>query len=196
MRPAVSFAFIRRTRDVRKRSGIECKEKSAMTAIHQRITPFLWFHNQAEEAAAFYCSIFPNSRIATVVRYPKEAAQSTGMTEGVAMTVGFELDGQHFTALNGGPHFKFNEAVSLVVHCDSQEEVDRYWDALSDGGDPAAQRCGWLKDRYGLSWQIVPDEMIEMFTDPDSERVRRGTAAMMQMKKIDLDVLRRAAAGA
>jgi predicted 3-demethylubiquinone-9 3-methyltransferase (glyoxalase superfamily) len=174
----------------------ESKENTVMPTVQQRITPFLWFDTQAEQAAQFYCSIFPNSRIVKVTRYTREAAQPTGMKEGAAMTVGFELDGQRFAALNGGPHFKFNEAVSLVVHCASQQEVDHYWNALAAGGDPRAQQCGWLKDRYGLSWQVIPDEMIELLTHADPQRARRATAAMMQMKKIDLQTLRKAAAGA
>ncbi|MGH8163522.1 MAG: VOC family protein [Rhodanobacteraceae bacterium] len=164
-----------------------------MTTRFQRITPFLWFDTQAEEAANFYVSIFDDSMILGATRYSKESAQASGQPEGSAMTVAFQLEGQDFTALNGGPVFKFNEAVSLVVHCASQDEVDRYWDRLTQDGDPGAQRCGWLKDKFGLSWQIVPDEMITLIGNPDSGKSRRAVAAMMQMKKIDLDVLRKAA---
>ncbi|MGE5242195.1 MAG: VOC family protein, partial [Bacteroidota bacterium] len=128
----------------------------------QKITPFLWFDGKAEEAANFYTSIFKNSKIVSVARYGDEAAKASGMPKGTAMTVAFELDGQKFVALNGGPHFKFTEAVSFVVNCQTQEEVDHYWENLSAGGDEKAQQCGWLKDKYGLSWQIVPTVMVEM----------------------------------
>jgi predicted 3-demethylubiquinone-9 3-methyltransferase (glyoxalase superfamily) len=165
-----------------------------MSAIAQRITPFLWFDDQAEEAAAFYTSIFKNSKILSTTRYTKEAEQAAGRSAGSVMTVVFQLDGQEFTALNGGPHFKFNEALSLVVHCRSQEEVDYYWSRLSEGGDPRAQQCGWLKDRFGLSWQVVPDQLIELLSDPDPEKARRAMAEMLRMKKIDLAALQGAAA--
>jgi predicted 3-demethylubiquinone-9 3-methyltransferase (glyoxalase superfamily) len=164
-----------------------------MQARFQRITPFLWFDHQAEEAVRLYTSIFPNSRIVTATRYGKEAAQASGRPEGSLMTIAFELDGQEFAAINGGPHFQFNEAISLVVNCRSQEEVDHYWKRLSDGGDEKAQQCGWLKDRFGISWQVVPVELFELFCDPDPERARRATQAMLQMKKLDLEALRRAA---
>lgn len=165
-----------------------------MSARFQRITPFLWFDHQAEEAATFYVSVFENSRIVTATRYNAESAAASGRAEGSVMTIAFELDGQPFTALNGGPIFHFTEALSLVVNCHSQEEVDRYWSKLSEGGDEKAQQCGWLKDRYGLSWQVVPVEMIEMFSHSDPVKVGRMTGAMMKMKKIDLAVLRRAMA--
>ena len=163
-----------------------------MSARFQRITPFLWFDHQAEEAATFYVSVFDHSRIVTTTRYNAESAAASGRAEGSAMTVAFELDGQSFVALNGGPIFHFTEAVSLVVNCHSQEEVDRFWGKLSEGGDEKAQQCGWLKDRYGLSWQVIPVEMIEMFSHSDPAKVGRMTAAMMKMKKIDLPALRRA----
>jgi len=166
-----------------------------MASRFQRITPFLWFDRQAEEAAAFYISVFENSRIVATTRYTAESAAATGLPEGSVMTVDFELDGQPMAALNGGPVFTFNEAVSLVVHCRSQEEVDHYWDKLLQGVENKTGQCGWLKDRYGLSWQVVPDEMIRLLTDPDVRRVARVTAAIMQMKKLDLHELRRAAAG-
>jgi len=159
----------------------------------QRITPFLWFDDQAGEAVSFYTSVFPDSRIVTVTRYNKESAEVSGRPEGQVMTIGFELDGQEFAALNGGPHFTFNEAISLVVHCDSQDEVDHYWERLSEGGDENAQQCGWLKDRFGVSWQVVPRDLVELLGDPDPERARRATRAMLRMKKIDLAELRRAA---
>jgi len=157
-----------------------------MPVITQRITPFLWFDNQAEEAAAFHISIFKNSKVLTNARYTEEASQAAGRPAGSVMVVDFELEGQRFTALNGGPHFKFNEAVSLVVHCKSQEEVDYYWDRLSQEGDPSAQQCGWLKDRFGLSWQVVPDRVTALLTDRDPEKGRRAMAAVLKMKKIDI----------
>ena len=164
-----------------------------MPVTTQRITPFLWFDNQAEEAVAFYTSIFKNSKVLTTARYTEEASQAAGRPAGSVMVVDFELEGQRFTALNGGPHFKFNEAVSLVVHCQSQEEVDYYWDRLSQGGDPSAQQCGWLKDRFGLSWQIIPDRLMELIGDPDPGRSQRAMRAMLQMQKIDIAELERAA---
>ena len=166
-----------------------------MPARFQRITPFLWFDHQAEEAVNFYVSVFAHSRIVAVTRYTAESAAASGQPEGSVMTVDFELDGQSFAALNGGPIFRFNEAMSLVVHCQSQDEVDDYWSKLTQGADEKDQQCGWLKDRYGLSWQVVPDEMIRMLADPDPGKVARVTAAIMQMKKLDLDALKRAAAG-
>ena len=159
----------------------------------RRITPFLWFDDRAEEAAIFYTSIFDNSRIVTVTRYDREAAAATRRPEGSAMTVAFELDGQSFTALNGGPHFRFTEAISFVVHCETQEEVDRYWERLSAGGDDRAQQCGWLKDRFGLSWQVVPGALIELLSHPDPATAARVMEAMLRMKKIDIASLRKAA---
>ncbi|QNP40577.1 VOC family protein [Lysobacter solisilvae (ex Woo and Kim 2020)] len=153
-----------------------------------RITPFLWFNTQAEEAANYYAQVFDNAKVGKIVRYDKAAAQASGMPEGTAMTVAFELDGTPFVALNGGPHFKFSEAVSFIVNCESQAEVDRYWNHLSAGGDPAAQQCGWLKDRFGLSWQVVPNELPQLIQHP------KAMQAMLQMKKIDLQALREAAA--
>ncbi len=166
-----------------------------MPAIAQRITPFLWFDDQAEQAVAVYTSIFKNSKVLATTRYSKEAEQVAGRPAGSVMTIGFQLEGQEFTALNGGPAFKFNEAVSLVVHCRSQEELDHYWGRLSEGGNPQAQQCGWLKDRFGLSWQVVPDQLTELLSDPDPEKARRTMAAMLKMKKLDLPALERAAAG-
>ena len=163
-----------------------------MSPRFQRITPFLWFDNQAEEAVNFYVSVFENSRIVTTTRYNAESAAASGRTEGSLMTAAFELDGQSFVALDGGPIFRFNEAVSLVVNCHSQDEVDYYWSKLTQGGDEKAQQCGWLKDRYGLSWQVIPVEMIEMFSHFDPAKVSRMTDAMMKMKKIDLNELRKA----
>lgn len=166
-----------------------------MQTKFQRISPFFWFNDQAEEAAKFYTSIFPNSKITTVTRYNKESAQNAGQPSGAVMTVAFQLDGQDFTALNGGPVFKFSEAMSLVVHCKSQEEVDHYWDKLSEGGPPQAQQCGWLKDKYGVSWQIIPTELAAILSDPDPAKGHRAMGALMQMKKLDVNALRQAAAG-
>jgi len=162
----------------------------------QRISPCLWFDDQAEDAARFYTGIFPRSRITTVTRYSEVGTEIHGRPPGSVMVVAFELDGQPFTALNGGPLFKFNEAVSLQVHCEDQREIDHYWEKLSAGGDPRAQQCGWLKDRYGLSWQVVPREMDAMFGDSQSPGAKRAMAAMLKMKKLDLAELRRAHAGA
>ena len=166
-----------------------------MSTRFQRITPFLWFDHQAEEAAKFYVSIFPNSRMLTTTRYTAASASASGRAEGSVMTVDFELDGQAIAALNGGPVFKFNEALSLVVHCRSQEEIDHYWERLLEGAADKNGQCGWLKDRFGLSWQVVPDEMIPMLTSGDAASVERVHAAIMGMKKIDVNEMRRAAAG-
>lgn len=166
-----------------------------MPARFQRITPFLWFDHQAEQAAEFYVSVFEHSRILASTRYTRESAAASGRAEGSVMTVEFELDGQVFTALNGGPVFRFNEAVSLVVHCRSQDEVDHYWNRLLEGAPEKTGQCGWLKDRYGLSWQVVPDELVQMLTSHDAAQVARVTAAIMRMQKLDLGELRRAAAG-
>jgi predicted 3-demethylubiquinone-9 3-methyltransferase (glyoxalase superfamily) len=164
-----------------------------MPVTSQRITPFLWFDDQAEEAVNFYTSIFKNSRILSTVRYTEEASNAAGRPAGSVMVVDFELEGQRFTALNGGPHFKFNEALSFVVHCQSQEELDYYWDRLGQGGDPQAQQCGWLKDRFGLSWQVVSDRVIALLSDP--EKGRGAMAAVLKMKKIDIAEVERAASG-
>jgi predicted 3-demethylubiquinone-9 3-methyltransferase (glyoxalase superfamily) len=161
----------------------------------QKITPCLWFDHQGEEAAQFYTSIFRNSRIVRMSRYGEAGYEVHRKPAGTVMTVAFELDGQAFTALNGGPLFKFNEAISLQVHCETQEEVDYYWERLAVGGDEQAQRCGWLKDKYGASWQVVPTILIEMLSDPDAEKSQRAMQAMLQMKKIDIDKLKQAYAG-
>jgi predicted 3-demethylubiquinone-9 3-methyltransferase (glyoxalase superfamily) len=158
----------------------------------QRITPCLWFDDQAEAAAAFYTGIFKNSRVVSLSRYGDAGREIHGKAPGTVMVVAFELEGQAFTALNGGPMFKFNEAVSLQVACETQEEVDYYWEKLSAGGDAAAQQCGWLKDRYGLSWQVVPNVLRELISDPDPERSQRAMRAMLRMKKIDIAGLTRA----
>ena len=156
----------------------------------QKISPFLWFDTQAEEAARFYVSIFDNSRIGTVTRY----GDAGPGPKGSAMTVAFELEGQQFIALNGGPHFKFSEAVSFAIDCKTQDEVDRYWNALTaDGG--AEQPCGWLKDKFGLSWQVNPTILGKMLDDPDPQKAKRVMEAMLKMKKIDIAALQRAYAG-
>lgn len=155
----------------------------------QRITPFLWFNNQAEEAANYYVSVFKNARVVTIARYSKEGAAASGQREGAVMTIAFELDGQEFVALNGGPHFKISEAVSFVVNCESQDDIDHYWDNLASGGDPAAQRCGWLKDKFGVSWQIVPTDLPQLMTGPNAGKVMQ---AILQMGKLDIAVLQRA----
>src|SRR3970040_767565 len=160
--------------------------------ISQKITPCLWFDDQAEEAATFYVSIFKNSKITSIARYSKAGQEIHGRPPGSVMTVSFELDGQPFTALNGGPVFTFNEAVSLQVQCDTQTEVDYYWDKLSKGGDPNAQQCGWLKDKYGLwSWQVVPTVLPEMLKDHESARAQRAMDALLRMKKLDIGELQR-----
>jgi predicted 3-demethylubiquinone-9 3-methyltransferase (glyoxalase superfamily) len=163
--------------------------------VIQKITPCLWFDDQAEEAVAFYTGIFKNSRIVQVARYGEAGREIHGKPAGTVMTVAFELEGQAFTALNGGPIFKFNEAISFQVSCETQAEVDHYWGKLSQGGDVKAQQCGWLKDKYGASWQIVPRVLVEMITDPDHEKSQRVMTAMLQMKKIDIEGLKRAYAG-
>jgi predicted 3-demethylubiquinone-9 3-methyltransferase (glyoxalase superfamily) len=161
----------------------------------QRIAPCLWFEDQAEEAARFYTGIFKNSRIGTISRYGEAGREVHRRPPGSVMTVAFELDGQEFTGLNGGPVFKFNEAISFQVYCQDQKEVDYYWEKLGEGGDEKAQQCGWLKDKYGVSWQIVPTVLIDMVSDPTSEKSRRAMAAVLQMKKIDIAKLERAYTG-
>jgi predicted 3-demethylubiquinone-9 3-methyltransferase (glyoxalase superfamily) len=164
-----------------------------MPKITRRITPFLWFDNQAEEAANFYASIFKQSKIGAITRYDDESSTVAGRPKGSVMTVEFELDGQKFTALNGGPLFKFTEAISLVVNCENQKEVDHFWDKLSAGGEEV--QCGWLKDRFGVSWQVVPTVLVELLQDKDPERSRRAMSAMLKMKKLDIDVLQKAHQG-
>lgn len=158
----------------------------------QKITSCLWFDNQAEEAARFYTAIFRNSKIGNISRYGEAGHEVHGRPAGSVMTVTFELDGQAFTALNGGPVFKFNEAVSFMVNCESQGEVDFYWEKLSEGGDKQAQQCGWLKDKFGMSWQIVPTELGKLMSDPDSAKSGRVMQALLPMKKIDIAGLKRA----
>jgi predicted 3-demethylubiquinone-9 3-methyltransferase (glyoxalase superfamily) len=158
-----------------------------MSSIQTRIAPMLWYDGQAEEAANFYVGVFPNSRITRIAR----CGDSGPGPKGSVLVASFDLDGQPFTALNGGPRFKFTEAISLVVHCRDQREVDLYWDKLLEGGGQA-QACGWLKDRYGLSWQIVPSEVMEMIADDDIEKADRARNALWQMIKLDLGAIRRA----
>jgi predicted 3-demethylubiquinone-9 3-methyltransferase (glyoxalase superfamily) len=160
-----------------------------------KITPCLWFDDEAEDAARFYTGIFKDSKISNISYYPDEGREVHGKPPGSVMVVAFELNGQSFTALNGGPHFKFNEAVSMQIECEDQEEVDYYWARLSEGGDPDAQQYGWLKDKFGLSWQVVPKIAIELFTDPDAAKSQRAFQAMLQMKKLDIAALQRAFAG-
>jgi predicted 3-demethylubiquinone-9 3-methyltransferase (glyoxalase superfamily) len=162
----------------------------------QRIRPCLWFADQAEDAARLYTGIFPNSRIVSVTRYSEAGFEIHQRPAGSVMTVTFELDGHPFTGLNGGPMFTFSEAVSFEVHCADQQEIDYYWERLGEGGDPEAQQCGWLKDRYGVSWQVIPTAMERMFDDPDSPATKRAMNAMLQMKKLDIAELERAYAGA
>lgn len=159
----------------------------------QKITPFLWFDANAEEAANFYVTIFKNSKVGRISRYPEVAEQAAGKPAGSVMTVEFQLDGQDFVGLNAGPHFKFTEAVSFVVNCETQEEVDEYWSKLSAGG--AESQCGWLKDKYGLSWQITPIALTEMMQDKDPEKANRTMKAMLEMKKLDIATLKQAYEG-
>jgi predicted 3-demethylubiquinone-9 3-methyltransferase (glyoxalase superfamily) len=166
-----------------------------MTTCLQKITPCLWFADQAEEAANFYVSIFPNSRVCSMSRYGEAGRKEHGQAPGTVMVVAFELEGQAFTALNGGPVFKLNEAVSFVVNCETQEEIDHYWNHLSEGGEKKAQQCGWLKDRYGASWQIVPAILPKMLTDNDPAKPERVMEALLKMKKIDINALKHAFAG-
>jgi predicted 3-demethylubiquinone-9 3-methyltransferase (glyoxalase superfamily) len=156
----------------------------------QRITPCLWFDDQAEEAVSFYTSIFPNSKILNIARYGEEGSKVSGQPKGSVMTIKFVLDGQEYIALNGGPIFKFTEAISLTVNCESQKEVDYYWSKLLEGGEES--QCGWLKDKYGLSWQIVPVALSQMLQDPDPNKTERVMKALLQMKKLELNLLKRA----
>ena len=158
----------------------------------QKITPFLWFADQAGEAATFYVSVFRNSGMGTVTRYSKEASMAAGRPEGTVMTASFTLEGQGFTALNGGPLFSFSGAVSFVIHCETQEEVDYYWEKLSEGGEKG--QCGWInKDRFGVTWQVVPIVLMELLSDKDEEKSARVMKAMLEMDKIDIAALKRAA---
>jgi predicted 3-demethylubiquinone-9 3-methyltransferase (glyoxalase superfamily) len=160
----------------------------------QKITPFLWFDNNAEEALNFYVSIFKNSKVGKVTRYNEASAKAAGRPKGSVMTMEFQLEGQNFVAINGGPHFKFTEAISFVVDCETQEEVDYFWEKLTADGGQESQ-CAWLKDKYGLSWQIVPRVLIEMLQDKDAQKAQRVMEAMLQMRKIDIATLKRAYEG-
>ena len=158
----------------------------------QKLTPCLWFDSNAEEAVKFYTSIFKKSKIKKIARYTEEGYEIHGRPAGTVMTIEFELNGQTFTALNGGPVFRFNEAISFEVNCKTQEELDYYWEKLSKGGDEKAQQCGWLKDKYGVSWQIVPTVLGDMLQDKDTERSSRVMKALLQMKKLDIKTLKQA----
>ena len=155
----------------------------------QKINPFLWFENLAEDASKFYVSVFKNSKINTITRYGKEGYEIHKMKEGTVMTVDFEIEGQRFIALNGGPMFKFNESISFQVNCATQQEVDYYWEKLSEGGDEKAQQCGWLKDKYGLSWQIVPTILVTMIQDKNTNKSQNVIKKMLQMHKLDIKTL-------
>jgi predicted 3-demethylubiquinone-9 3-methyltransferase (glyoxalase superfamily) len=163
--------------------------------INHNIVPCLWFDSEAEEAARFYTGIFKSSKITAIARYGDAGQEIHGRKPGSVMTVAFELDGQPFTALNGGPVFTFNEAVSFQIMCDTQEDVDHFWDRLSEGGDERAQQCGWLKDKFGLSWQVVPRKLIELLKSSDGGKVRRTTEVMLKMKKLVIADLVRASEG-
>lgn len=159
--------------------------------MKNRITPCLWFDGQAEEAANFYTGIFRKSKITRITRYSSAGSETHQKPPGSVLTVEFELDGQRIVALNGGPQFKFNEAVSLMIYCSNQDEIDYYWEKLTAGGDPKAQQCGWLKDRYGVSWQVAPENFAELYEDEESPGAKAAMEAMMKMKKIDMDELQR-----
>ncbi len=171
---------------------METNNQSKITS-GQKITPFLWFDKNAEQAVNLYTSIFPNSKITSTTRYNSEVAKAAQMPEGTVMTMAFQLEGQNFTAINGGPVFKFTEAISFVVNCETQDEVDKYWNKLTaDGGQES--KCGWLKDKFGLSWQIVPKRLIELISSNDAGKAKRAMHAMLQMKKIIIADLEKATA--
>jgi predicted 3-demethylubiquinone-9 3-methyltransferase (glyoxalase superfamily) len=161
----------------------------------QKITTCLWFDSNAEEAVAFYTTVFKKSKIKETTHYVEAGQEIHGKPAGSVLTVAFELEGREFLALNGGPLFKFTEAISLIVHCETQEEIDYYWERLRQGGDERAQQCGWLKDKYGVSWQVVPTALQKMITDPDSAKVQRVMQALFPMKKLDAAALKRAYEG-
>ena len=163
-----------------------------MSMTAHGITPCLWFDTQAEEAAKFYASVFKDTKIGKISRYGKEGVEVHGKQPGTVMTVAFEIAGQKFLALNGGPHFKFNEAVSFQVHCETQEEIDYFWSRLAEGGEEGP--CGWLKDKFGLSWQVIPTALPQMLMDENSDKAQRVMRSMLQMRKIDLAALKRAQA--
>jgi predicted 3-demethylubiquinone-9 3-methyltransferase (glyoxalase superfamily) len=158
----------------------------------QKISPCLWFDNNAEEAVQFYVSIFKNSKIGNVTHYGKEGYDIHKKKEGTVMTIDFEIEGQKFLALNGGPIFRFSEAISFQIYCETQDEVDYYWDKLTEGGDKNAQVCGWLKDKFGVSWQVVPNVLVKMLQDKDSKKTENVMRVMLQMQKLDVNVLTKA----
>jgi predicted 3-demethylubiquinone-9 3-methyltransferase (glyoxalase superfamily) len=172
--------------------GQSVRKETTMSAITNKITPCLWFDHQAEEAASFYTSIFNRSAALKVTRYGKEGFEIHKQPDGSVMTVEFELDGQAFVALNGGPLFKFTEAISFQVLCENQEEVNYFWEALTESGDEKAQQCGWLKDKFGVSWQIIPKQLGDFVGSSDIEKSQRAVKAMLQMKKIDLEEIKKA----
>lgn len=190
-----------------KKLSLRCNDKKSVTIIYkrrdkmeknkvQKITTNLWFDTQAEEAARVYVSVFDNAKIGRITRYGKEKYEKHERAEGHVMTVELTLEGNEFVALNGGPQFKFTEAISFIVNCDSQEELDYYWEKLSEGGDEDAQVCGWLKDKFGVSWQIIPADLTRMISDPDPEKSERVMKAMLQMKKkLDIKILKQAFEG-
>lgn len=161
----------------------------------QKISPCLWFDNNAEDAVQFYISTFKNAKAGNVTRYGKEGYEIHKKKEGTVMTIDFEIEGQKFLALNGGPVFKFNEAISFQIYCDTQEEIDYYWEKLTEGGDKNAQVCGWLKDKFGVSWQVVPHVLIKMLQDKDSNKTESVMKAMLQMHKLDINALTKAYQG-
>lgn len=161
----------------------------------QKISPCLWFDNNAEDAVQFYVSTFKNAKVGNVTRYGKEGYEIHKKKEGTVMTIDFEIEGQKFLALNGGPVFKFNEAISFQIYCDTQEEIDYYWEKLTEGGDKNAQVCGWLKDKFGVSWQVVPHVLIKMLQDKDSNKTESVMKAMLQMHKLDINALTKAYQG-
>ena len=179
-----------------KKKPVAKRAPARAKVVVPEISPCLWFDTQAEEAARFYVSVFKRARIKQIARYPAVGQEIHGKPAGSVMTVEFVLNGVTFLALNGGPQFKFNEAVSMQVLCTTQAEIDYYWEKLSEGGDPSAQACGWLKDKFGLSWQVSPRGMGAMFKDSASPRTERAFGAMMQMKKLDIAALRKAFEGA
>jgi predicted 3-demethylubiquinone-9 3-methyltransferase (glyoxalase superfamily) len=173
-------------------SPARVETQECIMPVTAKITPCLWFDTEAEAAANHYASIFKNSKVGKISRYGKEGKEIHGKDAGSVMTVDFELDGQKFLALNGGPHFKFNEAVSFQIHCETQTEIDHFWSRLAEGGQEGP--CGWLKDKFGLSWQVVPTVLPELLQDKNAERAGRAMRAMLQMKKLDIAALKQAAA--
>ena len=178
-----------------KKSARSTPVRAKPAASIQQISPCLWFDGQAQEAARFYVSVFRKGKITAITRFPEVGQEVHGRPAGSVMTVEFVLNGLPFLGLNGGPNFKFNEAVSLMILCDTQDEIDHYWDKLSEGGDPSAQACGWLKDKFGLSWQVVPRPLMKLWKDHKSPGTKRAFAALMDMKKLDIAKLKAAFKG-